>query len=99
MENINDDQLHEQINRANKIKDLAEHPGFILIMESLKRDADEALETLKITPALPENLGKMQELQNTIWRHDEFAARMYTILEIGLEAQRELAEKGEEYVR
>ena len=93
MENINDDQLYNQIRRGNEVKDLAQDPGFILIMESLKTDAEEA--TMKLKEVDPEDSKKIRELQNIIWRYDEIAARMYTLISMGMEAAEELQDKGE----
>jgi len=89
VEKVTDEQLHKQIARGNNVRDLAQHPGFTLIMDILKRQADEALDKLKIE----RDMEKIKELQNIIWRHDEFAIQMYAYIEMGMDALRELAEK------
>lgn len=92
MDELVDKQLHNQVNTGNDVKDLADHPGFTLVMDSLKRDADEALEKLKVTRF--SDIETIRDLQNIIWRHDEFASRMYTLISMGQEALQELIDGG-----
>jgi len=89
MDKISNDQLHDLISKGNHVRDLAEHPGFMLIMDVLKRNYDEAVEKLKVE----KDIETIKELQNTIWKHDELAAQIYTYIEMGMDALKELSEQ------
>ena len=86
MDQLDDEQLKKQISISENVKDLANNPGHLFIMGLLKRDADEALEKLKVE----ENIKEVHKLQNIIWRHDELASKMYTLISMGMEAMEEL---------
>ena len=86
MDQLDDEQLRKQIAISENVKDLANNPGFEFIMGLLKRDADEALEKLKVE----KKIEKIVELQNIIWRYEELASKIYTLISMGMEAMQEL---------
>ena len=91
MDELSDGQLETQVAVGEQIKNLVHHKGHQMLMEILKADADRALEELKIE----KDIDKIKELQNIIWRHDELASKMYTLIAMGQEAKEELINGGD----
>ena len=94
MDNLDDQQLHDQINLGVNIKDLAQHKGFDELMSRLKIRRDQAvLKYIELDP-IEENLPEMKKLHLAIWKHDELASEMYTLISMGMDAMTELRQGG-----
>lgn len=81
--------LLEQIKFGRAIKGLVQNPDFVKLMDRLKARRDESAEKLLTVDPTSANLDKIKKLQNDVWRHDELAAEIYSIIEAGMLAEEE----------
>lgn len=87
--------LLEQIKLGRDVKNLVQNKTFMAVMDRLKQRRDAAANKLLEVDLLT-NLEDARKLQNAVWRHDELAAELYSIIEAGMLAEEELAGNLEE---